>query len=333
MDVSLYGLTFSKFIQQFKETYKADGNTYDYMSLLKDIDYGSYCVLSSTYQNPNEVLNSQLTPLVNNITITGSSQQTGGMNAAAYLIIALMFIQTVSLVLAGPAQVKATETLLTDDPQKWREIMDKPTGEAPKPDTYRSKGFFYGFYQITEPQKAKFQEDFDSWKNNVDRQKIAAAAVGERNEEDRQKNIQLTGDVTTKLKTELSEASATENISELSLRLTESEQRTQFLLSKTLEENAELRKSSDMLIFLKGIGFTVVTGLIGFIILYRRQFARLFRRNNRPAYYQGQELDMYGQPQYPPIEDNGYMITNGGRIRKTRRINKKYKKRHTKRRR
>ncbi len=305
MDVSLYGLTFSKFIQQFKETYKADGNTYDYMSLLKDIDYGSYCVLSSTYQNPNEVLNSQLTPLVNNITITGSSQQTGGMNVAAYLIIALMFIQTVSLVLAGPAQVKATETLLTDDPQKWREIMDKPTGEAPKPDTYRSKGFFYGFYQITEPQKAKFQEDFDSWKNNVDRQKIAAAAVGERNEEDRQKNIQLTGDVTTKLKTELSEASATENISELSLRLTESEHRTQFLLSKTLEENAELRKSSDMLIFLKGIGFTVVTGLIGFIILYRRQFARLFRRNNRPAYYQGQELDMYGQPQYPPIEDNG----------------------------
>jgi len=337
MDVNLYGLSFSKFIQQFKETYKVNDNTYDYMSLLKIIDYPSYGLLSSIYARPNDILNEQLTPLVNSMSVTSLGQQTGGMNTTAYLIILIMFIQTVSTVLAGPAQIQATETLLTDDPQKWREIMSKPLGDAPKSETYRSKGFFYGFYELTEPQKAKFQADLNTWQNNVNKQKIAAAAIGEKNEEERQKSMQQMGDITTKLKTELSESTAEENISKVTYKLTEIEEMNQMILSKALQENSELRKLSEerglALSFLKGM---IVAGKIGFAITYRRQFTRMFRGNRAP-YYQGQEIELYNQDQYPReiTYNNDDMSTynRGGKYRKTRRNkNKQYKKKQTKRR-
>lgn len=327
MDINLYGLTFSKFIQQFKETYKVDNNTYDYMSLLKDIDYGSYCVLFSTYTNPNEVLNSQITPLVNTITITGNLQQTGGANPIAYLIILLMFVQTATLVLAGPAQVQATETLLTDDPQKWREIMNAPTPKEPKSESYRSKGFFYGFYELTESQKAKFQEDFETWKNNYIRQQIAARAIGERNEEEQQIRTQQMGDITTKIKTNEAAVKST-------LQLTQNEQYSQMMIDNLIRKNEEVQKISEQRgLTLSFLGGMAVAGLIAFAITYRRQFARLFTHNNRQPYYQGQEMNLYNQDQYPQLEDDRWGITQYNRGGKTRRRNRKYKKKQSRRRR
>lgn len=103
LNVEVFGISFADFIKNFKKAYKLPDGTYDYIEFLKEADCASYCGLISTYKNPNEILNQLITPSFNNLKLVGGKTMKGGQNHIIFLIIAFMYILTVSTVLGGPA--------------------------------------------------------------------------------------------------------------------------------------------------------------------------------------------------------------------------------------
>ena len=154
MDIDLYGFTFSNFVKQFRETFRVNDNTYDYMSFLQQVDPGSQVVLVLTYENPNEVLNSQLTSTLNNINVvSGENGQTGGVNYNVYAMIFLMFILCANTVFAGEKMSQAIRELHVADVTQLEALAKSEQSLKPIESTYASPGTFWGNYPLTEEQK------------------------------------------------------------------------------------------------------------------------------------------------------------------------------------
>jgi hypothetical protein len=105
LNIEVFGISFADFLKNFKKTYRLPDGTYDYMAFLEVADCSSYCGMRDTYKNPNEILNELITPSFNNLKLVGGKKNMkGGQNHIVFLIIAFMYILTVSTVLAGPAR-------------------------------------------------------------------------------------------------------------------------------------------------------------------------------------------------------------------------------------
>jgi hypothetical protein len=324
MDIDLYGFTFSNFIKGFKKNFKIDNNTYDYMSFLKQVDPGSYVVLVLTYNNPNEVLNSQLTSTLNNINVvSGENGQTGGVNYNVFAMIFLMFILCANTVFSGEKMQQAIKELGVVDVTQLKSLAMEEKSKQPIESTYATPGYIYGMYSLTPQQKAEYDRDYASWK---DRQDLAFSAIAEASAEEsgallaRQQQAQSSSDWS---RTQLVKAEA-----EKYKIQGETDQSAQlmFQYTKAMEDLlAEKAKTSKYEGIAQGIlGTLAVIGGIGFGI-----FAILSRRNRR--YLDGNS----GSTQYREIGNGQNVMPEGRRLMggKTRRRNRNHKKRHTKRRR
>ncbi len=322
MDIDLYGFTFSNFVKIFKEQYRIDSNTYDYMSFLQQVDPGSYVVLVLTYNNPNEVLNSQLTSTLNNINVvSGENGQTGGVNYNVYAMIFLMFILCANAVFTGEKMSRAISELHVADVTQLKALAENEKSQQPIESTYSSPGYFYGRYSITPEQKARYDSDFARWKS---RQDIAYSAIAEYHEEQ-----------------SITQGAANAQSETQRIKAQTKQQQTytadslQFQLFKAYDDIVHLTATnSEMKGILKGVlGTLTAISVGGFGI-----FAFLSMRNRRNP-YQYDQLQHRDNRQGYPEHDQDLVIPEhrrlgyGGRGGKTHRRNRNHKKRHTKRRR
>jgi hypothetical protein len=110
----------------------------------------------STYKNPNEILNQLITPSFNNLKLVGGKKNMkGGQNYIVFLIIAFMYILTVSTVFGGPAyeahKAKYGDNVITN----------------PKEPSNRFFGMFSPSQKAIDNYNKAFQEytDFEKSKN------------------------------------------------------------------------------------------------------------------------------------------------------------------------
>jgi len=339
MDISLYGFTFSKFIKLFKDSYRIDSNMYDYMSFLKETDYGSYTVLILTYDNPNETLNLLLTPVLNNIQVVSDTKtQTGGVNFMAYAIFTLMFIQSISIAFAGPLQEKATAKLGIEGIEELRAFskdakttMEMQQKSKPDLENYGSEGWFYGRYAPNEEQKQKFNIAFSAWQESIEytssRKQIADAAIGEYNREQQELSA-------AKIQKESEIAATGRYTAQTAFKQSEIQEYNTFLTHELYKENIKL---TGEISFMKGVLATIATvvvgaGAVAYLIKRRQQ------QMTNYDYMHQYNINDYSRQQ-GLISDNLHerdVRVNPMQVGrrwggKTKRHNKKHKRRHTKR--
>lgn len=161
MDIEIGGIKLSKFISSFKQMYRLTDTTYDYMSYLEIADCASYCALKKQYNNPNDVLNSIITPYLNSINIVGekienietleNDMKGGGGSVAGILLILSLYVCFLGSVYAGTA----TDSFYASYGRST-ESWPRPTGDKPiepKP-TYAFLGLFW---KIEPDRQALYQ--------------------------------------------------------------------------------------------------------------------------------------------------------------------------------
>jgi hypothetical protein len=209
--------------------------------------------------------------------------------------------------------------------------MGTSIGEQPELSNYETKGWLYGKYELTEKQKSQFESDFNAWKIKENKQKIAAAAIGELNQEKRGSQLQVEDIEAKQSQTKLTSVSASEQSAKASYQTTQNEQMTLFMLERTIskieEQNQMIKEQAELLSFLKGVAATIVAGAIAYVAINRNKF----QRNNQQMSYQGEPGN--GQRQYHELDYQDPRVISADRRLyggKTRHRNRKHKKRHTK---
>lgn len=160
MDIEVFGIKFSEFINAFKTAYRLNDNTYDYMAFLEIVDRASHCSMIETYNNPNQMLNDLISPTLNNIQVVFGGKKIkmkGGTNQRSYVLIIILFILGLSSVFAG-VHNDNFKKLYGDDPTRW----PRPPGIQPvKPEDK------YLLYYINlgpeQEQQRKYQTALDLW--------------------------------------------------------------------------------------------------------------------------------------------------------------------------
>jgi hypothetical protein len=251
MDIKVFNISFANFLTAFRKFYKLSDNSYDYMAFLNDFDRTSYCGMMDTYKNPNKVLNDILTPSLNNIQIIGrKTPQMKGGGKHQLLLIALMYILSVSNVFAGPYH-NTFKTTYGDDMTKWP--------KEPKEPKNRWNGFLFTLGPSTADQKA-YNQSLAEYNTFIGAKKEAYKEL------ENEQSIKLINAKTenTKAETENTEAK-TENTKAETYQ-------TQVLVANNLYE--ELLKIKGENMFLKGLiagGFiiSIIGGsVIGLIFYY-----------------------------------------------------------------
>ena len=165
-DLSLYGIKFSDFIEGFKQNCSIGNGKYDYMSFLQITDNASYFLLNKDYDNPNDILNSLITPLLNQITVRGGKKNMKGGAHQMYIIILLLYLLAINKVLAD---LRASEVIEDQLINTYGPKQNWPWNPPPQP-TY----WFYlsnaelNKYKIALKRHEDFLKLHDKFKEAVE---------------------------------------------------------------------------------------------------------------------------------------------------------------------
>lgn len=307
MDIEVFGIKFSDFINAFKKSYDLGNGTYDYMSFLKDTDCASYCCMAQIYENPNDVLNYFITPSLTSILVAqpativgGKKRKMKGGTQQVYIFVLILFLLGVTSIFAGPKYDELVREFGSDI-SKW----PKEPGQLPDSPSDRFLLFFINIGPSSQ-SVSKYNADIAKWMSDKNRwekfvpmqkeyeleyesqQKLMAAEI----------NVEQTKATTELKKTTTAEAQAAALYD------------TYDKLLELTKENAELREKYG---FLKGmaVGGGVVIGL--FFYFFNNMYNRLYR-NIRIEYRQGNR----GYRVDEPDDNDNY---NGNVAQITRGIN------------
>lgn len=172
MDIEIGGIKLSKFISSFKQMYRLTDTTYDYMSYLEIADCASYCALNKQYDNPNDILNSLITPYLNSINVTSQkiediqNDMKGGQGGSiGMFLIIILFTLMLGNVYGGTATDSFYESY-GKDATRW----PKNPGDQPSKPPVRYIMFFWAVEPTTD-EITDYARRYGKWEDQHDKYK------------------------------------------------------------------------------------------------------------------------------------------------------------------
>ena len=134
------------------------------MSFLNDVDCASYCSMKQSYENPNEVLNIIINPILDSIEVTGGKKRKmkGGAQQQ-YILILILFLLAVSNVFAGPKYDDLVREFGADV-----SVWPKETGTQPSKPQNRWNGFIITLGPSSQAQD-QYNADLSAWMSDKNR--------------------------------------------------------------------------------------------------------------------------------------------------------------------